>query len=342
MFEGIERHLKAPLRARSQSDALGLEVIADRHGVMPGRIPVQGEVLQHDHRVSGGDLGEEIRQVRSELDCDETVATCRRDHLDLQAPVPIGEIDLRPQRLRLDRLASRAEHHRKCGRTALIVLLRKERHRVELRALRNPGGTAPHQGLQLRRGAARKPEKKDARRRKAAGDTPARSRGEDHLAGRVKLKTLVKPRISVMRRVTNTRNPITSAVSIPLPAAGSESNRAATCSTSSSLKASTRAFASSELTPWRSSAARTSARSKSEPRSSRAEGGACRVVSTTRSVATSTACAAGIGSPKVHRLTTRARATVRLRLGIFSSSLEKWGFSYTRLFMCARVCLQLP
>src|SRR5258707_11721204 len=279
MFEGIERHLKAPLRARAQSDVLGLEVIADRHGVMPGRIPVQCEVLQHDYGVSRGDLGEEIREVRSELDRDKTVATRRRDHLDLQAPVPIGEIDLGPQRLRLDRLASRAEHHRKCGRTALIVLLRIERDRVELRASRNLSGTAPHQGLQLRRGAARKPEKKDARRRKPPGDNAARPRGEDHLAGRVKLKTLVKPRISVIRSVTNTRNPITRKVSNPLPPAGSASNRAASRSTSSSLMALTRAFASSALTPCRSSAPRTSARSKSERRSSRAES-ACRVVST--------------------------------------------------------------
>src|SRR5206468_6645078 len=36
MLEGIERQLEAPLRARAQGDALGLEVIADRHGVMPG------------------------------------------------------------------------------------------------------------------------------------------------------------------------------------------------------------------------------------------------------------------------------------------------------------------
>src|SRR5207249_8201059 len=204
----------------------------------------------------------------------------------------------------------------KSGRTALIVLLRKERDRFELGALWNPSGTAPHQGLQLRRGAARKPEKKDARRRKAAGDTPARPRGEDHLAGRVKLKTLVKPRISVMRRVTNTRNPSTRKVSNPLPPAGSESNRAASCSTSSSVMALTRAFASSGLTPCRSSAARTSARSKSEPSSSRPENPSCRVAST-RSVATSSACTTGIGRPRVHRLTTRARATVRLTLGIF-------------------------
>src|SRR6266699_2704905 len=163
MFEGIEWYLESPLRARTQSDALSLEVIADRDGA---------------------------------------VATDRREHLDLQAPLPIGKIDLRPQRFGFDHLASSAEHHRKSGRTALRVLLRKERDRVELGALRNPSGAAPHQGLQLRHGAARKPEKKDARRRKAAGDTPARSRGEDHLAGRVKLKTLVKPRMSVMRRTT--------------------------------------------------------------------------------------------------------------------------------------------
>src|SRR5256885_8538624 len=283
---------------------------------MPSRIPVQGEVLQHDHRVSCSDLGEEIREARSELDRDKTVATRRREHLDLQAPVPIGEIDLRPQRLRLDRLAPSAEHHRKGGRTALIVLLRKERHRVELRVLRNPAGTAPHQGLQLRGGAARKPEKKDARRRKAAGDTPARSRGEDHLAGRVKLKTLVKPRISVTRRMTNARKPTHSTLSNTLPAAGSESNRAASCSISSSLMALTRAFASSALTPCRSSAARTSARPKSERRNSRPEDPSCRVAST-RSVATSSACTAETGRPRAHRLATRAHAMVRLKLGIF-------------------------
>src|SRR6266705_2876542 len=315
VFESIERHLEAPLCARAQGDALSLEVVADRHSVMPGRIPVEGEILQHDHGVSGSDLGEEIRKVRTEFDRDEAIAARRREHLDLQAPVPIGEIDLRPQRLRLDHLASGSEHHCERGRTALIVLLRIKRDRVELCALRNPSGTAPDQGLQLRRGAACKPEKKDARRRKAAGDTPARSRGEDHLSCWVKVKTLVTPRISVTRRITNTRNPITRAVSNPLPPAGSESNRAASRSTSSSLMALTRAFASSGLTPCRSSAARTSARSKSEPRSSRPEKPSRRVAST-RSVATSSACTAGIGRPRMHRLTTRARATVRLRLGI--------------------------
>src|SRR2546425_756673 len=247
---------------------------------MPGGIPVEGEILQHDHGVPSGDLGEEMRKVRTELDRDKAVAARRREHLDLQAPVPIGEIDLRPQRPRLDRLAPSSEHHRESGRTALIVLLRIKRDRIELGALRNPGGTAPDQGLQLRRGAARKPEKKDARRRKAAGDTPARSRGEDHLAGRVKLKTLVKPRISVTRRITNTRNPSHSALSNPLPAAGSESNRATSRSTSSSLKASTRVFASSALTPCRSSAARISARSRSEPSSSRPENPSDRVETT--------------------------------------------------------------
>src|SRR5437899_264638 len=262
---------------------------------MPGGIPVEGEVLQHEHGVPSGDVGEEMRKVRTELDRDKAVAARRREHLDLQAPVPIGEIDLRPQRPRIDRLASGAEHHRKSGRTALIVLLREERDRVKLGALRNPSRTAPHQGLQLQRGAARKPEKKDARRRKAAGDTPARSRGEDHLAGRVKLKTLVKPRISVTRRMMNTRNPNHSALSNPLPAAGNESNRTASCSTSSSLMALTRAFASSALTPCRSSAARTSARSKSERRNSRPEdppwrvagaaGSACRRSGTARFIA---------------------------------------------------------
>src|SRR5438034_2918323 len=93
----------------------------------------------------------------------------------------------------------------------------------------------------------------------------------------------------------------------------------------------TRAFASSGLTPCRSSAARTSARSKSEPRSSRPS---CRVAST-RSVATSSACTAGIGRPRVHRLTTRARVTVRLRFGIFfPPHLNKQGFPIPD-FSCA-------
>src|SRR6266481_3835487 len=90
---------------------------------MPGGIPVEGEILQHDHGVPSGDLGEKMRKVRTELDRDKAVAARRREHLDLQAPVPIGEIDLRPQRLRLDRLASGSEHHRESGRTALIALL---------------------------------------------------------------------------------------------------------------------------------------------------------------------------------------------------------------------------
>jgi hypothetical protein len=47
----------------------------------------------------------------------------------------------------------------------LIVVLRIKRNRADLGALRDSGGIAPDQGLQLRRGAARKPEKKDARRR---------------------------------------------------------------------------------------------------------------------------------------------------------------------------------
>jgi len=122
-------------------------------------------------------------------------------------------------------------------------------------------------------------------------------------------------------QVTNTRNPITSAVSIPLPAAGSESNRAATCSTSSSLKASTRAFAfvgthalplerSPDAGAVEKRAQKLARRKRRLPRGFDPIG--CNQLR----------CAAGIGSPRVHRPATRARAMVRFRVAFFSSSLE--------------------
>src|SRR5258708_12109134 len=114
---------------------------------MPGGIPVEGEILQHAHGVPSGDLGEEMRKVRTELDRDKAVAARRREHLDLQAPVPIGEIDLPPQRLRLDRLASGSEHHCERGRTALIVPLRIKRGRADLSALPPPTAPPPHTAL---------------------------------------------------------------------------------------------------------------------------------------------------------------------------------------------------
>src|SRR4029077_16741267 len=73
-LEGGKRHLKAPIGARAQDNLLLLQVVADRNSVMPGRVPIEGQILQHDHRGSRGDFGEEIGEARLELYGDEAVA----------------------------------------------------------------------------------------------------------------------------------------------------------------------------------------------------------------------------------------------------------------------------
>jgi len=164
VLEGAERHLQAPLFAGAQGDTARLEVIADRDRVVPDRMRVQREVLQHDHGVSRSDLCEEICKFRLELDRDKAVAARRREHLDLQASVAIRKIDLVPQRSGpIVLLRLRAPSRERPGRIDSRPADKTEPHR-SLRAAGFRRDRSPA-GLQLRRGAARKPQEKDARRR---------------------------------------------------------------------------------------------------------------------------------------------------------------------------------
>src|SRR6185312_15222928 len=90
------------------------------------------EVLQHDHRVSRGELAQQVFEARRELVRDQAVPAWRREHFHLQAPFALRKVDLRYEILRRDLDAGGREHGRERGRAALEFLLREERHLAQL------------------------------------------------------------------------------------------------------------------------------------------------------------------------------------------------------------------
>ncbi len=40
------------------------EIVADHHRVMPAGQPIEGQILQHQHRIAGGHFGQQIAQLR--------------------------------------------------------------------------------------------------------------------------------------------------------------------------------------------------------------------------------------------------------------------------------------
>ena len=120
-----------------ESDELPrVEIVADRHGVVPLRRPVERQVLQHEDGRSSRDLAQQCFEARLEHVGDERVAPRRGQQLGLKRALARGQVDLRGEGCRR-RVASRMIQQ--CGErggSALVVLLRVERRRGDLRRRR--------------------------------------------------------------------------------------------------------------------------------------------------------------------------------------------------------------
>ena len=150
--------------SRAQVELAPVVVVAHRHGVMPA--VAQAEVLQHDHRIAGGDLAQEIVEARRELVGDHAVAPRGGEHLDLQAALALGDIDLRHQLVGRHLGAVGREQRGERRRPALVFALREERHALQLDALVQLARQRLAQRRALRReaGAAAEPrQNKNAR-----------------------------------------------------------------------------------------------------------------------------------------------------------------------------------
>ena len=129
LVDGEGHHLP-PALARAQVELPPVVVVADRHGVMPAFL--QAQVLQHDDRVARRDLRQKVGKARRELIRHEAVAASGGEHLDLEAPFALREVDLGHERVGRDLDALGREHGGERRRSALIFALREERHVREL------------------------------------------------------------------------------------------------------------------------------------------------------------------------------------------------------------------
>src|SRR5438132_617098 len=106
---------------------------------MPDGDGPDAEVLQHDHRISGGYFAQDIFEARGELVGNDSVLSRRGEHLDLQAAAACGNVNLGDEILRRDLDAGVTQSGRKrCG-SALVFVLRQERHIRQLDVRDQPG-----------------------------------------------------------------------------------------------------------------------------------------------------------------------------------------------------------
>ncbi|MNZ75496.1 hypothetical protein D3C78_939740 [compost metagenome] len=107
---------------------------------MPARIPVEGQILQHQHRITGRYLGEQDFQTRRQRVDQQIMVARGRHQLNLQAAVATGKKHPILEQPRRGTHTTLVEHGRQCGRTTLVLGLGEERHLAELDPLRQQLG----------------------------------------------------------------------------------------------------------------------------------------------------------------------------------------------------------
>ena len=165
--------------AAVQQHGAALAVVADGDRVMPHRRQVQRQVLEHDHRMSGRELGQQRVQPRRQHVGGQALAARGHQHLGLQRALAARQEDLRLELLHGRGLAGGAQQHRERGRAAFIVVLRDEgRLRGQVHARRQVRGPLRLQRLQLRRRARAAPQQQGQRQR-GSGQREQGPRGPD-------------------------------------------------------------------------------------------------------------------------------------------------------------------
>src|SRR6185503_8176237 len=190
------------------------------------------EVLQHDDRRAGGDFAQHVLEARSERVRDQAVAARGGEHLDLQASLARGNVDLRHQVVRRDLDVRMREHRRERGRTALVLGLRKERHFLELCARRKIRGPRITQRCRLRE-----------KQRRAAVEQQRANKNARGEAGVFWQQKCLSDHLLNQKYQINTAIKMTTATAQPSPPAGSACSCPLSERTSSSVSAATRSFA---------------------------------------------------------------------------------------------------
>ncbi len=107
---------------------------------MPLGIPVERQVLQHQHRVARRDLRQYRLQARLQRVDQQLMAARSGDHLDLQAALAAGKVDLVLECTGRRQHATLVEHGGQRRRPALIGVLREEGYIGQLDAFRQALG----------------------------------------------------------------------------------------------------------------------------------------------------------------------------------------------------------
>ena len=109
--EQAERLALGFIQSAVHNHLLGGQVITHHHGVMPLRIPIEGQVLHHQHRVAGVNFGQNGFEILVQRINQQVALSGCSDHFHLQSALALGQIDAVFQIIRGCRYVSVVEHH---------------------------------------------------------------------------------------------------------------------------------------------------------------------------------------------------------------------------------------
>ena len=130
-----------PFLFAGTQDQLALApLVARDYRVVPDGKRPHTVILQHDNRISGRNLTQQVFEAWRELVRHHAVTPRCGQHFDLQTALPGGEIDTVDEIFRRNLYIEMRECRRQCGRAALVIFLRKERDPADFDVLRQSGG----------------------------------------------------------------------------------------------------------------------------------------------------------------------------------------------------------
>ena len=122
-----------------QHDLAALQVVADHHGEVPLRPPLESQVLKDQNGIARRHLAQEILETLHR-DGQPSLAPGRRHDVRGQGPFPARRIDLGDETVGRLVEARPLEGHGQGGGPAVVVFLREEGNGCQLGPLRQKAG----------------------------------------------------------------------------------------------------------------------------------------------------------------------------------------------------------
>ena len=129
------------MRAGMENDGFGPAVETHDHRVMPGRVPVRTEVLQHDDGMARRNFVQEFIRPRDDV-AQAGVAAGAGDQSGLQAALAVREVDLADKVVHRDLVPGPGQDHGHGRRAALVFFLGKKGDIIDDHPVGQAGGFA--------------------------------------------------------------------------------------------------------------------------------------------------------------------------------------------------------